>query len=112
MGGLQICEDIRNRLKLEDLPIVMVTARGEEADIVKGLGVGADDYITKPFSPKVLVARINGIFKRVSRATPNPDGLIRKGPITIHKGRFEASVEGEIVNLTKSGVSNRVSEKP
>ncbi len=105
MGGIQICERVRSEFKISEIPIVMVTAKGDEADIVRGLEAGADDYVTKPFSPKVLVARLNSIFKRVSRKAPNIPGLIEKGPITIHKGRFEVSVNGQSVVLTKSEFS-------
>lgn len=105
MGGLEICKTVRADLKLEKLPIVMVTAKGDEEDIVKGLEMGADDYITKPFSPKVLVSRLKTILKRDSRSTPNPEGLLVIGPISIHKGRFEVSVGDEKVKLTKSEFS-------
>jgi len=105
MGGLEICKTVRTELKLDKLPLVMVTAKGDEQDIVKGLEMGADDYVTKPFSPKVLVSRLKTILKRESRSAPNPEGLLVRGPINIHKGRFEVLVNGEKAKLTKSEFS-------
>jgi len=105
MSGFEICKRLRQDSRLAEVPVIMVTAKGEEVDIVKGLEMGADDYVTKPFSPKVLVSRINNIFKRSSRSKPNEEGLLVKGPITIHKGRFEVSVNQKPVKLTKSEFS-------
>ncbi len=102
MSGLDICKRVRQAESLKDTPIIMVTAKGEESDIIKGLDLGADDYVTKPFSPKVLVSRINTIFKRTSRSQPVEEGLLKVGPITIHKGRFEVFAFDQSVKLTKS----------
>lgn len=65
MDGLDICRHLKSDVKTQNIPIIMVTAKGEESDIVLGLGIGADDYITKPFSPKELVARVKAVLRRI-----------------------------------------------
>ncbi len=64
VSGIEICRQIRRKTELRDLPVIMLTARGEEADRVRGLEVGADDYVTKPFSPSELIARIRAVMRR------------------------------------------------
>jgi DNA-binding response OmpR family regulator len=83
---------------MEAVPIIMQTARGEESDRVAGLELGADDYVTKPFSPKELAARVAALLRRVHR--PARAGVIRYGPITIDSDRHHIAVEGEEVKLT------------
>ena len=67
MDGLDVCRQLKSDADTRDIPIIMVTAKGEESDIVTGLELGADDYVTKPFRPKELVARIRNILRRMSR---------------------------------------------
>ncbi|MCW8129878.1 MAG: response regulator [Planctomycetota bacterium] len=67
MDGLEVCKLLKNEPKTQHIPIVMLTAKGEESDVVSGLELGADDYITKPFSPKVLIARIRAVLRRRSK---------------------------------------------
>jgi len=102
MDGLVVCQAIRQDPALSATPILMLTARGEESDRVRGLELGADDYVTKPFSPKELVARVAALLRRVHRpaATPGDEGLLRYGPITIDIARHTVSLGGEIVHLT------------
>ena len=73
MSGYDVCRKIRDDKKVRDIPIIMLTAKGEESDIITGLDSGADDYITKPFSPKVLIARIKTVLRRGSKDTDNQD---------------------------------------
>ncbi len=68
MSGLEVCRQMRRNSKMRDIPIIMLTARGEEADRVRGLNSGADDYITKPFSPTELVARMRAVLRRAHPA--------------------------------------------
>jgi two-component system phosphate regulon response regulator PhoB len=82
------------------MPVIMVTAKGEEADIVTGLELGADDYVTKPFSPKVLIARMRAVQRRRSRAPVADDDVIRIYDMVIHPGRHEVTVDDERVDLT------------
>jgi DNA-binding response OmpR family regulator len=67
LDGLKVCAEVRRDARLRDVPIVMLTARGDEADRIVGLEMGADDYVVKPFSPKELVARVRALFRRVDR---------------------------------------------
>jgi DNA-binding response OmpR family regulator len=100
MDGMAVCDAIRRDTSLSHLPIIMLTARGEEADRVAGLERGADDYVTKPFSPRELVARVTA---RLRRSAPQPAGateVLRYGPLTIDEGRHVVSVDGDDVRLT------------
>ena len=83
LSGLEICREIRRDKKLERLPIIMLTARGEEADRVSGLELGADDYVTKPFSPRELVARVKALLA-TSRTGP-ATGAIRGDWPFVHR---------------------------
>jgi two-component system, OmpR family, alkaline phosphatase synthesis response regulator PhoP len=103
MDGLSVCRKLRANKATLKLPIIMLTARGEEADIVNGLESGADDYITKPFSPKILIARISAVIRRPekdARAQRKQDGIINVHNITIDTRKYQASVEGEPIKLT------------
>jgi two-component system phosphate regulon response regulator PhoB len=99
MDGLEVCKKLKNDAKTEGLPIIVLTAKGEETDIVTGLELGADDYVTKPFSPKVLIARVRRILRRaVSREVEKPPIRIRD--LVMDPGRREVLVKGKQVNLT------------
>jgi len=100
VDGLEVCRALKRDKKTEKIPIVMVTAKGEEADIVAGLELGADDYITKPFSPKVLVARLRAVLRRRARPPAAPDSVLRVRTITIDPGRHEVKVGEKPVELT------------
>jgi two-component system alkaline phosphatase synthesis response regulator PhoP len=100
VDGLTICRMLQSDRETSGLPIVMLTAKGDEADIVAGLELGAEDYITKPFSTKVLLARIRRILRRGSGPAAGPTGLIQFESITIDPGRHEVSAAGEHVELT------------
>src|SRR4029077_13129471 len=81
------------------IPIIMLTARGEESDRIQGLELGADDYITKPFSPKELVARVAAMLRRAERPVKSPT-LLTYGPLTIDVDRHEVKFQGEEIRLT------------
>jgi len=100
LDGLEVCKHLRSARATSDIPIVMLTAKGEEADIVLGLELGADDYVTKPFSPRVLTARVRAVLRRRSRGVANEDAPIKIGGIEIHPGRHEVLVGGKPVRLT------------
>jgi two-component system phosphate regulon response regulator PhoB len=100
VDGLEVCRSLKQDPQTRKLPIVMLTAKGEEADIVAGLELGADDYVTKPFSLKVLLARLRAVLRR-SRAAPASDTqVIALHDLTIHPGRHEVLVQGQPVELT------------
>jgi len=99
IDGLEVCRKLKSDVKTERIPIIMLTAKGEETDIVTGLELGADDYVTKPFSPKVLIARLRRILHRtVSRDLERPPVRIRD--LTINPARREVLAGGKPVALT------------
>ena len=96
MDGFEVCQRIREQ---SDTPIIMLTVRGDEDDVVHGLGMGADDYISKPFSPRQLVARAHAVLRRAGKAVPPP--LRQVGDVRLDLGRRELQVaEGPAVKLT------------
>jgi two-component system alkaline phosphatase synthesis response regulator PhoP len=97
MDGLDVCRQAR--LKGNRTPVIMLTAKGQEADKVVGLELGADDYITKPFSRREVLARIKAVLRR-SQNGPEPDGIYRFAEITVDTGRCEVSRRGERLDLT------------
>jgi len=97
LDGLRVCEAMREEAATAAIPVIMLTARGEESDRVSGLERGADDYVTKPFSPKELTARVAALLRRAGRP---PTGTIRFGPITVDPDRHHVSLDGEEVKLT------------
>jgi two-component system phosphate regulon response regulator PhoB len=102
LDGLELCRRIRQEPATAPLPIIMLTARAEEADRVAGLEVGADDYVVKPFSPRELVARIKAVLRRV-HPPPGPGGpeaVMRIGDLAIDEGRRRVVVGGVPVELT------------
>ena len=101
MNGLEVCRKLRAGAQTSSLPIIMLTARGEESDIVRGLEIGADDYVTKPFNFQVLFARIKAVLRRRDDA-PEDQEALALGPVTLHAGRGEVRVEGEGVELTNT----------
>lgn len=100
LDGLEVCRRIRRDPASEGLPIVMLTAKGEEADIVAGLELGADDYVTKPFSPRVLLARIRAVLRRKAAEMPAADAPIEVHGLVIDPRRHEVSLHGQPLELT------------
>ncbi len=99
--GIEVCQAIRADPATRHVPILMLTARAEEADVVLGLGVGADDYVTKPARPKELVARVKSLLRRARGREPVvTDELLERGPIVIDPVRFEVRAGGERLVLT------------
>jgi DNA-binding response OmpR family regulator len=99
MDGLALCSELRRDKRTRDVPVVMLTARGDETDRVVGLELGADDYIVKPFSPKELVARIRALFRRLERKEQDGEPLVF-GPLEIDRERHTVRVDGRAVRLT------------
>jgi two-component system phosphate regulon response regulator PhoB len=100
--GLEVCR----RLKADDvtkgLPIIMLTAKSEEADVVLGLELGADDYVTKPFSPRVIIARLRALLRRLAQTNGSEGPRIEIGGLVLDAERHEAVLEGEALSLTRS----------
>jgi phosphate regulon transcriptional regulator PhoB len=97
--GMELCRILRNDPKTEALPIIMLTAKGEEVDKILGLEMGADDYVTKPFSPRELLARVKAVLRR-SMEKPAPVKILKAGELVIDRERYTVSVKGKPVKLS------------
>lgn len=97
IDGMEVCRTLRQREKLRHIPIVMLTARGEELDRIAGLELGADDYVSKPFSTRELVLRVQSIFRRV---TTHENAVLRSGEIRLYPERRQCDINGRLVALT------------
>jgi len=102
MDGLEVARVLKTEPKTRNIPIVMLTAKGEEVDVVAGLELGADDYITKPFSPRVMIARIRAVLRRKSRVVPEEADVMKVHDLVIHPGRHEVIIKDKAVDLTFS----------
>ena len=100
MDGFHVCQSLRSDPTTAAIPIIMVTARGEESDRISGLELGADDYITKPFSPRELTARVAALLRRVQRPPTPPGERLVYGSLVIDLERHAVEVDGEEVKLT------------
>ncbi len=102
MDGLDVCRRLKAQNETRDIPIIMLTAKDSEADIVTGLEMGAADYVPKPFSPRVLVARIHAVLRRPVPVLSNNDTgpAIRVGALTVDPERHKVEVKGKDIQLT------------
>ena len=114
IDGLEVTRRLKNDPDTKNLPIVMLTAKGEEADIVTGLELGADDYITKPFSPRVLIARIRAVLRRRIKGQTEEASVLRIHDLEIDPGRHEVLVNEKPVQLTftEFGILNYLARRP
>ncbi len=99
LDGLQVCRALRADAATAQVPIIMLTAKGEEPDRIVGLELGADDYITKPFSPNEVIARVRALLRRAHRPTAS-DNRIQYGPLSVDVDRHLVKTDGEEVKLT------------
>lgn len=101
LNGLDVCRKVKNNPDLKHIPIILISAKSEELDVVLGLELGADDYVTKPFSPKVLFSRVKAVLRR--RAEPeNVPQLINFGPFTMDVERYLVKKKDKTIQLTLS----------
>jgi two-component system alkaline phosphatase synthesis response regulator PhoP len=100
VDGLEVCRLLKNDPKTKHIPIIMLTAKSEESDMVTGLELGADDYMTKPFSPRVLLARVKAILRRKAKEATDDESPIHIHELVIHPGRHEVTIEGKPIELT------------
>lgn len=101
IDGLEVCRRLKGDLKTREVPIIMLTAKSEERDVITGLDGGADDYVTKPFSPRVLLARVKSLMRRKdAELRTQHDTIIQIRELVIHPGRHEVKLQGESINLT------------
>lgn len=100
VDGLEICKTIKHSTRTAGIPIIILSAREEEADVVTGLELGADDYLTKPFSPRVLQARIKAVLRRQQNVVAEESAVLSRIGLVIHPGRHEVTLHGVPVPLT------------
>jgi len=102
LDGFDVCRRIKNKHDSPAIPIIIVSARQDEADVVAGLELGAEDYVIKPFRPSVLLARIDAVLRRTRVESRNDIGVLKVQNMTIHPGRREVRVDDQPVYLTSS----------
>jgi DNA-binding response OmpR family regulator len=101
LDGTEVARRLKADARTANTPIIMLTAKSEETDVVVGLTIGADDYVTKPFSMKILMARVNTVLRRAeASAEAAQSGMVKAGPITIDPARHEISLDGQPVKFT------------
>ena len=102
MNGLDVCRQIKQDENTHAMPIIIVSAKGEEADIITGLELGADDYVSKPFSPHILLARVRALLRRSKQSDREGGSHLRIDGLEIDAKKFQLSIDGAPVDLTKS----------
>ncbi|SET51790.1 two-component system, OmpR family, alkaline phosphatase synthesis response regulator PhoP [Natronincola peptidivorans] len=100
IDGIEVCKQIRRTKEFDKLPIIMLTAKGEETDRILGLELGADDYVTKPFSIRELTARVKAILRRTEDTLSSEGRILKLKDIVLDLEKHEVTVDGEIVELT------------
>lgn len=100
MGGMDVCRRMKQDAATKDIPVIIISAKGEESDIVAGLELGADDYLPKPFSPKILLARIRTVLRRVTQPVAGKSEVIQVDDMRLDPGKFIASIKGAPVEIT------------
>lgn len=100
MGGMDVCRSMKQDAATQGIPVIIISAKGEESDIVAGLELGADDYLPKPFSPKILLARIRTVLRRVTQPIAGKSEVIEVDDLRLDPGKFIASIKGVPVEIT------------
>jgi two-component system alkaline phosphatase synthesis response regulator PhoP len=114
VDGLEVCRQMKKNSTTAHIPIIMLTAKGDESDIVAGLEMGADDYVTKPFSLKVFTSRVLAVLRRNKNKTANDEDILQFPELVIHPGRREVRVNDEPVSLTYTefGILKYLASRP
>ena len=102
MNGMDVCRQLKQADDTKAIPIIMASAKGEEADIVSGLELGADDYVTKPFSPRILLARVRSVLRRSQESSKQDASSLQIDGLKIDTKKFQLSIDDATVDLTKS----------
>lgn len=102
IDGLEVCARLKSQKNTKHIPIIMLSALGEEEQIAKGLDLGADDYITKPYSPKILIARIKAVLRRTQDTQIESGDIIKRNGIVINKSKRSCNIDDHETNLTFS----------
>jgi two-component system phosphate regulon response regulator PhoB len=100
IDGMEVCRRLKNDAATRDIPVIILSAKGEESDIIAGLEQGADDYLAKPFSPKILLARIRTVLRRVTQPLPGEDDVIQVDELLLEPGKFTVTIAGKPLELT------------
>jgi len=114
MDGLEVCKNLKNAAETNPIPIIMLTAKGEDSDIIIGLELGADDYIIKPFSPRILLARVKAVLRRKKESSQEHLSIIKQGELVIYPDRREVFI-GELkieLTATEFAVLQLLAAKP
>ncbi len=102
IDGLDVCRSLKGNPETSHIPVIMISARGEEVDIVTGLELGADDYVTKPFSPRILLARVKAALRKTSSRELDSHSILKRGDLTIDPGRHEILIDHNAITLTST----------
>jgi two-component system, OmpR family, alkaline phosphatase synthesis response regulator PhoP len=105
VDGLDVCRELKREPETAKIPIIMVTAKGEESDVVAGLELGADDYVAKPFSMKILIARVRMVLRRRHQREPDNRSVLQIHELVINPDYHEVRVQGKPVDLTSTEFS-------
>ncbi len=114
LDGAAVCRVLKKDKLTRDIPVIMVTARGEESDVVAGLELGAEDYITKPFSPRILVARVRSALRRNEAPSAGNSEVVERHELVINRGRHEVKFRGKRLEFTATefGILWFLAQKP
>lgn len=102
IDGLEVCRRLKGDAELQNIPIVMLSAKGEESDIVAGLELGADDYVAKPFSPSVLIARVKSVLRRSQQDPVDAQAIISSDGLVVNPSRREVLMDSQPIELTNT----------
>lgn len=104
MSGFEVCRNVKSNSETWDIPLIMLTSRSDEFDILNGFNVGCDDYVTKPFSEKILLAKVKAVLLREERKNkpPEKNNILQIADIYIDKDKYEVSIKGKLKNMTAS----------
>jgi len=102
MDGLSVCRQLKAGKATHEIPIIIISAKGEETDIITGLELGADDYLAKPFSPNILLSRVRAVLRRIGQSLPDESAVLRVHELLIDPKKFKATLAGEALELTAS----------
>ena len=100
IDGMEVCRRLKQDPETKDIPVIIISAKGDETDIVAGLELGADDYLAKPFSPKILLARIRTVLRRTNQPLPDETSSIHIDGLLLEPRKFSATLEGKPLGLT------------
>jgi two-component system alkaline phosphatase synthesis response regulator PhoP len=102
MDGLSVCRQLKAGKATHEIPIIIISAKGEEADIITGLELGADDYLAKPFSPNILISRVRAVLRRIGQNLPDETSVLNVHDLVIDPKKFKAMLAGQTLDLTAS----------